>query len=128
MMCICFLLQHHVITSEAAVTERVSVQVTNPLGPDSAALQLDSLAVLDEAIRGNVSVLQLFSSQLVYHVCCKDLWRSYYMQRESDIPLWNKWCYVQYLESMQGMQCVAGWPDMFPFGPYTYIHIPTLST
>ena len=73
MMCICFLLQHHVITSEAAVTERVSVQVTNPLGPDSVALQLDSLAVLDEAIRGNVSVLQLFSSQLVYHVCCKDL-------------------------------------------------------
>ena len=35
----------------------------------------------------------------------------------------NKWYYVQYLESMQGMQCVAGQPDMFPFGPYTYIHL-----
>ena len=66
-------MQHHVISSEAGVTERVSVQVTNPLGPDSAAaLQLDSLAVLEEAIRGNVSVFHLFSSQLVYHVSVAD--------------------------------------------------------
>lgn len=51
-------MQRHVVSSEEAVAERASVQLTDipdTPGPDTTALHLNTLGALDVNLRGNVS-------------------------------------------------------------------------